>query len=118
MLMSIKRLSLIVLLALCAGIILMSLSGVPEIYEYNILSPKAEAQGQSSEGAGDGQAGDEETSREDKLTELWEMMTDLEKRMEELGGVMSAWGVVAYTPGTSVSAGGPDSQPQTARLEG
>lgn len=118
MLMSIKRLSLIAALALCAGVILMSLSGMLEIYEYNVLSPKAEAPEQSSESSADGQTGEEETSPSDKLTELWEMMIGLEKSMDEMGGVMSAWGVVAYTPGISVSAGGPDGQPQTARLEG
>ena len=58
MLMSIKRLSLIVLLALCAGIILMSLSGVPDIYQYNILSPKAEDPLQSAAGSDDRQTGE------------------------------------------------------------
>ena len=65
MLMSIKRLSLIAALALCAGVILMSLSGMPEIYEYNVLSPKAEAPEQPSDGSGDGQTGEEETPPED-----------------------------------------------------
>ena len=118
MLMSIKRLSLIVLLALCAGIILMSLSGVPDIYQYNILSPKAEDPLQSADGSDDRQAREEEAASEIKLTELEVMLEDLEKRMDELAGVMSAWGAVAYAPGTFVSDGGSDGQPQAALLKG
>lgn len=85
------------MLAVCIAAILMSIASTPDIFEYNILSPRAV----KAEKPGEQEAGqDEDASGAEKLTELGEMLKDLEKRMGELSGVLSSWGVVAYAPDT------------------
>lgn len=103
--MSIKRLGMIILLALCAGAILMSAEKTPEIFEYNVLSPKVES---PEPAASDEQGRDEQTTGGEKMTALEEMLTGLQRSMEELGSVTSSYGVVAYAPNTMLTgtAGG------------
>lgn len=105
--MSIKRLALVVLLAACIGLILMNAGGAPGIYVYNVLSPKAERPQapEQEEGEEGGEQGEEDGQKEEKLTELGEMLKSLKERLDELSGVTSAYGVLAYAPQTSLSDG-------------
>ena len=101
--MSVKRAAVILLLAVCIGALVSSLGSVPEIFEYNILSPKAVKAGPSDDHESIVESG---ASPEEKRSELEEILTDLGKRMSELSGVMTAWGVVAYAPETPLAGEG------------
>ncbi len=98
--MSVKRAAVILLLAVCIGALVSSLGSAPEIFEYNTLSPKAVKAGPSDDHESVVEPG---ASPEEKRSELEETLTELGKRMSELSGVMTAWGVVAYAPETQLA---------------
>ena len=102
--MSIRRWVALALLAACITALVLNIRTAPKVFVYSVLSPKAEAPEQAQPPA-DGEEGQPEVPKEEKLSALMSLLKQLDKNLEELSTAVKAYGAVALTPKFSFSDG-------------
>lgn len=96
--MSIRRAAALVLLAACILALVLSISSAPDLFVYNLLSPKAEAPQEQAPPAEGEEDGEEKAPKELPLSALGSLLKRLDSVLEELSTAVKAYGVVALTP--------------------